>query len=78
MVWYGMVWYGMVGMGWYGMDGMVWHEMVSYCMVWYGKAKARRHGQEEKEKEELGQGIQNENPTSGGFGKTINTGLELP
>ena len=53
MAWYGMAWYGMA---WYG---MVW-----YGMVWYGKAEAPAG-----EVTRLpGEGIKNENPTSGGLG----------
>ena len=42
MVWYGMVWCGVVwfGMVWYGVVccGMVWHGVVycSLCVVWCG------------------------------------------
>lgn len=30
LIWYGMVWYGMVGCG------MIWYGMVGYGMIWHG------------------------------------------
>ena len=43
MVWFGMLWYGLVVMVWFGSYGMVW-----YVMVWFGSYSMVSGGMERR------------------------------